>query len=137
MRTLTKIAGISALALGMAIAPVAQAGSKEEGEKELAKLLEGREAGEPMRCIPNRPSDRVNVIDKTAIVYGSGNTIYVQYTKHPEQIDDGDIMVVKRYGGMKICRLDNVTTIDRTSGIFSGAYFYEDFIPYTRVKKDK
>ena len=33
-----------------------------EGEEELAKLLEGREAGEPVTCIRHRLNDRVRII---------------------------------------------------------------------------
>jgi hypothetical protein len=29
-----------------------------------------------------------------------------------------------------------MTTIDRNVGFFTGAVFFEDFIPYTRVKED-
>lgn len=106
-----------------------------EGEERLAKLLEGREAGEPVSCIRLRTTDRVQVIDKTAIVYGRGNTIYVNYTKDPSDIDDWDTMVTRRFGS-QFCKTDIVTTVDRGSGFFSGAIFLDKFIPYKRVKKD-
>jgi hypothetical protein len=105
-----------------------------KGEKKLAKLLEGRVAGEPQRCIRNYPSQRLQVIDNTAYVYGNGRTIYVQRTKHPEDIDDDDILVLKTTTGSQLCRLDNLTTIDRYSGFFTGAVFLEDFVPYTRIE---
>ena len=104
-----------------------------KGEKKLAKLLEGRVAGEPVSCINTFPSaDRMQIIDKTAIVFGRGKTIYVNYTRNPESVDDSDILVIKRTDGSRLCRLDNVTTIDRGSRMFSGVVFLDDFIPYTR-----
>lgn len=107
-----------------------------KGEKKLAKLLEGRVAGEPVSCINTFPTaDRMQVIDKTAIVFGRGNTIYINYTRHPDTIDDGDILVIKRTDGSRLCRLDNVTTIDRGSHLFSGVIFLDDFIPYTREEE--
>lgn len=130
------------MALGLLAAPaIAQdkpsnAAASEEmtkGEAELAKLLEGRVAGEPQRCIRIHPDRGMRVIDKTAYVFGRGNTIYVQHTKNPEDIDDDDVLV-SRIWGSHLCRLDNVTTIDRYSQFFSGVVFLEDFIPYTRVK---
>lgn len=104
-----------------------------KGEKELAKLLDGRVAGEPLNCIRNYPNQSLRVIDDTAYVYGRGKTIYVQRTKNPEDIDDDDILVLKTFTGSQLCRLDNVTTVDRSSGFFSGAVFFDDFIPYTRA----
>ncbi|NKB15989.1 MAG: hypothetical protein HC774_02250 [Sphingomonadales bacterium] len=105
-----------------------------KGEKRLAKLLEGRVAGEPVRCIRSLPNQRFQTIDKTAYVYGSGNTIYVQRTRDPEAIDDSDALVSRRFNASEICRLDVMTTIDPVLGFFTGAVFFEDFVPYTRVK---
>nr|WP_298898845.1 hypothetical protein [uncultured Altererythrobacter sp.] len=105
-----------------------------KGEKELAKLLEGRVAGEPTSCIRTPPNDRVRVIDDTAIVYGRGKTIYVNRTSRPRDIDDDDTMVVRRFSGSQLCKTDIVTTIDRGSQMFSGVIFLSEFVPYTRVE---
>ena len=105
-----------------------------KGEKELAKLLEGRVAGEPTSCIRTPPNDRVRVIDDTAIVYGRGKTIYVNRTSRPSDIDDGDTMVIRRFSGSQLCKTDTVTTIDRGSQMFSGVIFLSEFVPYTRVE---
>lgn len=64
-----------------------------EGEERLAKLLEGRVAGEPERCIRQLPTDRMVTIDGTAYVYGRGKTIYVQRTRQPDRIDRRDTLV--------------------------------------------
>ena len=105
-----------------------------KGEKELAKLLEGRVAGEPASCIRTPPNDRVRVIDDTAIVYGRGKTIYVNRTSRPSDIDDRDTMVIRRFSGSQLCKTDTVTTIDRGSQMFSGVIFLSEFVPYTRVE---
>lgn len=105
-----------------------------KGEKKLAKMLEGRVAGEPQRCIRTRLNDRLRVIDKTAYVYGSGRVIYVQRTKNPDDIDRDDVLVQRRFNPSQLCRLDVVTTVDRVSQIFTGAVFFEDFVPYTRIE---
>ena len=78
----------------------------------------------------------MRVIDKTAIVYGRGNTIYVQRTSAPDRIDDDDVMVVRRFSGSQLCQLDNVTTVDRYNGFFSGFHIFEEFVPYTRTEED-
>ena len=105
-----------------------------KGEKELAKLLEGRVAGEPASCIRTPPNDRVRVIDDTAIVYGGGKTIYVNRTSRPSDIDDRDTMVIRRFSGSQLCKTDTVTTNDRGSQMFSGVIFLSEFVPYTRVE---
>ena len=105
-----------------------------KGEKELAKLLEGRVAGEPQRCIHNRVNNRLRVIDDTAFVYGSGRTIYVQRTRNPEDIDRDDILVSRRFSASQICKQDVMSTIDPVGGFFTGVIFFEDFVPYTRVE---
>ncbi|OBV11005.1 hypothetical protein [Erythrobacter dokdonensis] len=114
-----------------------EAAPMTKGEKQLAKLLEGREAGEPVRCIRTLPSKRIQTIDKTAYVFGSGTTIYVQRTRNPEQIDRRYALVTQRFNATDLCRLDVVTAIDPITGIFAGVVFFEDFIPYTVVRERK
>lgn len=134
---------ISGAAFGLALTTAQPAMAEEEkaeteemtkGEKRLAEILEGRVAGEPQRCIRIRINNRLRVVDKTAYVYGSGRTIYVQRTRNPDQIDRDDILVSRQFNASQLCRLDVVTTADRVAGFFTGAVFFEDFVPYTRVQ---
>ena len=115
----------------------AEAAPQSKGEKRLAKLLEGRVAGEPLSCIRSNPRQRMQTIDRTAYIYGSGSTIYVQRTRSPDQIDDNDALVINRFDASSLCRVDMATTIDPVTGIFTGAVFFDDFVPYTRVKDDQ
>jgi hypothetical protein len=110
----------------------AEAAPMTKGEKRLAKLLEGRVAGEPVRCISTFPSQRMQTINRTAYVYGQGSTIYLQRTRDPERINDTDALVTNRFNATQLCRLDVFNTIDRVNGMFTGAVFFEDFVPYTR-----
>jgi len=128
--------GLATAALAMLAGPPVAAKEKKSGEEKLAELLEGRVAGEPQSCITSFHNDHVRVIDDTALVYGRGKTIYVNRTKHPESIDDDDVLVIKRYGS-QLCKLDNVTTVDRHHGMFTGVVFLDDFVPYTRVEKSE
>lgn len=112
----------------------AEAQPLTKGEARLAKLLEGRVAGEPVRCIRTLPNQRMQTIDRTAYVYGSGNTIYVQRTRNPDQINASDALVTARFNASELCRLDQMTTVDPVLGVFTGAVFFDDFVPYTRVK---
>ncbi len=118
-------------------APAAVAKEKKSGEEELAELLEGREAGEPQSCISDfGPGRDLKIIDGTALVYGRGKTIYVNRTRDPDDIDDDDVLVTRRYG-TRLCRQDIMTKVDRFSGFYAGNVFLTDFVPYTRVDKDE
>jgi hypothetical protein len=138
---------IAALALGSTGALAAQEGEAPDmgaqadvvvqtrGEARLAKLLEGRVAGEPVSCIRALPSQRLQTIDGTAYVYGSGHTIYVQRTRDPGQINDNDALVTNRYNASQMCQFDLTRTIDPLTGMLTGVVMFEDFVPYTRIKK--
>lgn len=124
---------LSAAAIGLLAAPAAQADEHAEmtkGENRLAKMLEGRVAGEPERCIRTIGSRSLTKIDNTALVYKSGDTIWVNYTKTPEAIDDGDYLVIRKFSGTQLCRTDQVETFSRGGNFFSGVIFLDDFVPY-------
>jgi hypothetical protein len=141
---MTGLAAGAALSFAAPIAVSAQdnppADSAEEGadpmtkgEKRLARMLEGRVAGKPVDCIRVAPSQPMTTIDKTAYVYGRGKTIYVQRTANPENIDDNDVLVSRRFRASELCRQDVMTTIDPILGFFTGTVFFEEFVPFTRI----
>lgn len=99
-----------------------------EGEAKLARMLEGRVAGQPQSCISAWQSRNLEVIDETAIVYDAGNTIYVARPARPESLDSDDILVVERTGS-QLCKQDIVRTVDQ-SGFMTGVVFLGDFVPY-------
>lgn len=136
MKPINKFAALAALT--MLAAPAAaqeDAGTLTKGEVELAKLLEGRVAGEPQSCVRSLPSDNINVIDGTALVVGRGKTIYVNVPQYPSSLDDDDVLLVRRFSGSQLCRLDQIETRDRFGGFYSGNVMLNDFVPYTRVEK--
>ena len=133
-------ATIAAAVLTMLAAPATQAQEREtaaemtEGEAKLAKLLEGRVAGEPESCIRTFPSRSFTIIDETALVYRQGDTLWVNTTRNPESIDDNEILVIDRFSATQLCRTDQITLRDRYSGFFGGVLFLGDFVPYREVE---
>ena len=109
----------------------------ERGEAKLAKMLAGREAGKPVSCIPNMPTPNLTVIDRTALVYDSGSTIYVNRTQDPRWISQNNILVSKPTNASQLCKMDTVYTMDRTTHMRGGAVLLEDFVPYKRIKGAK
>jgi hypothetical protein len=125
---------IFAAAALAAIPAAASAREKLAPEEQLAKLLEGRVAGEPQNCIPLSMARSSQVIDKTAIVYRVGSTLWVN---RPEggasSLDDDDILVTK-LSGSQLCSIDAVQLRDRSSHMYSGFVSLGKFVPYRRVK---
>lgn len=130
---------LSTAAFALLAAPAVQADEEAEmtrGEKELAKMLEGRVAGEPSSCIRTIGSRSLRTIDDTALVYDAGDTIWVNYTKRPKTLDDRDYLVIERFSSTSLCRSDRITTRDRGANFFSGVIMLEDFIPYRKVAEE-
>lgn len=119
-----------------AIATLASAGAlhaadKPTGEEQLAKILEGRVAGEPVSCIDTGMTRQMRIIDKTAIVYDAGSVIYVNRPSNPSVLDSDDILVTKQ-NGRQLCRLDIANMADRTGMWQRGSVSLGDFVPYRR-----
>jgi hypothetical protein len=122
------------IALGaLAATGALEARPRLTGEAELARLLEGRVAGRPMDCLMLTQTDDVRIIDKTALVYGSGRTIYVNRPRHPQDLDRDDILVTRLHMP-QLCKLDAVRLHDRSSHMFSGFVTLEQFVPYRRIE---
>ena len=118
-------------AIALAAAPL-QAAPRLTGEAELARLTEGRVAGEPVKCVylPQIRSSRI--IDDTAIVYEAGRTIYVNRPRSGrESLDSWDTMVVKPFAS-HLCSIDVVQLYDPGSRMMSGLVFLGDFVPYRK-----
>lgn len=113
--------------------PAAQAGPRPTGEEQLAKMLEGREAGKPTSCISLSDTRNSTVIDKTALVYRSGGTIWVNRPKNAQHLDSDDILVTYPTGG-QFCHLDRVNTMERSGHFVTGFIALGDFVPYRRVE---
>jgi hypothetical protein len=131
-----KIAIALTAAAALLAGPALQAKPKLTPEQELAKLLEGRAPGKPVSCIPQHETREMRVIDGTAIVFGWGNTIYVNVPRNAKDLDSDDVLVTRNYGG-QFCNLDIVTTLDRTSHMFNGSISLGEFVPYKRIPKAK
>ena len=126
-----KTLGISAAVAAMALAVPATAQDREErAEMAFAELVKGRTAGEATNCINTFQSSRLRVEEHVGLVYERGDTIWVARATNPRNLDGWDVPIIERYGS-RLCTNDVTRTIDRSSGMFSGVLFLEDFVPYT------
>ena len=129
-KTIAAVLAAAALLTG----PTLDAKPRLSPQQQLDKLLDGRVAGKPVHCISQYDTREMQVLDKTAIVYGWGNTIWVNTPRNAADLDDDDILVT-RLTGSQFCNLDIVNTVDRSGGFTNGFINLGDFVPYRRVTR--
>lgn len=129
VRKLGIVATVSAVLLtGVAV----NARPRLNGEEQLTKMLEGRVAGAPVDCIAMRNVGGSTVIDKTAIVYGSGRTLYVQRPRiGVTSLDSNDILVTELRTS-QLCSIDTVQLRERNGFFWRGFVGLDKFVPYTK-----
>jgi len=130
--TLLSRAVLGAALAGLVAAP-AFAAPRLTPQQELAKALEGRVAGKPVDCIDPRMNSQTRIIDRTAIIYGSGRTVYLQVPDNASSLKDDDVLVTELRGSGRLCSIDTVKLHSRSSGFFNGFVGLKPFVPYTRV----
>ena len=127
------IAAVLAAATVLSLSVAAYARPRIAPEAKLAKMLDGRVAGEPRDCIflPSIRGSRI--IDRTAIVYDAGRTLWVNRPRSgAESLDDDDILVTNLHGS-SLCSIDIVQLQDRYSNFYSGFVGLGEFVPYKKV----
>lgn len=138
MRFEHKVALAIAATVGLiAGAAVADARPKLTGEQELAEMLKDRVPGKPVDCINMPMITSSQVIDKTAIVYQSGSTYYVQRPRIGADSLDRDDVLVTRLTSSELCSIDTVQLHDRSSGFWRGFVGLDKFVPYTKPPKPR
>ena len=129
-----KMAMVLAAGAALMAGTASQAGERLTGEARLAKLLEGRVAGQPVSCIYMPRVRDTRIIEKTAIVYDAGNTIYVNRPESGANSLDRDDVMVTRMTSSSLCNVDMVQLRDRTNWFYNGFVGLGEFVPYTKVR---
>src|SRR3546814_6313851 len=84
-------------------------------------MLDGRVAGEPRDCITLSSVTSSQVVDKTAIVYRIGSTLWVNRPENgAESLDDNDNILVTKLISPRLCSIDTVQPHDRASHMYAG-----------------
>ena len=124
---------ITLLAGTLMLGGAAQAAPRD-GEAELARAIQGRVAGDPVRCIDLHRVRNSRIITNTAIIYDAGGVLYVNRPENgASELNQWDTMVT-RTSSTQLCNVDTVTMVDPGSRSFSGIVFLGDFVPYRRVR---
>lgn len=117
---------IAAAAIGMTTSAPAQDRGREA---ELDRLLAGRVAGSPVRCVNQRLVRTTRVINGTAFVYRIGSVLYVNRPRAGADTLDRRYALVTRRGSSLLCAGDPVQSTDLYSGI-TKLVIPDDFVPY-------
>lgn len=125
-----------ALLASLAFAGAAPAFADEPtpGEAELAEMLEGRVAGEPVDCLSESQRDSIQIVENTAIVFRDGDTLWVNRPAAAQFLSRSDLPVFHQFSS-QLCRLDQVELRDRLgSGTIPGPRLaLGEFVPYTKA----
>ena len=115
------------------LAAPALAAPRLTGEAKLADILKGRVAGKPVDCIDPRVNSETQIVDRTAIVYGWGRTVYLQVPDNARALNRDDVLVTHLRGSGQLCSIDVVRLHDSSGGWNRGFVGLNKFVPYTRV----
>lgn len=126
----------SALIVLAACAAVAAAGSTgaQAADDPLAKLLAGRMAGTPRRCIMPDLSAMPRIMPGGRIVYYRGSTTYVGRLRDGCPALRQGRRIITTSIGNQLCRNDPVRIVDANGGSGFGFCTFEDFVPYRKAK---
>jgi len=106
------------------------------GEEKLARALEGRVAGQPVKCIPLRDIRSTQIYDRTAILYYM--TDGKRYLNRPESgaqfLRQGDLTVTDTRSP-DLCDIDVVKLYDTATHTPTGSVNLGAFVPYEKAEK--
>lgn len=121
-------------AVGLAACATAMSQPEQRSAKAQAtydKMLAGKTAGRPAKCLPLQRSNDMVVIDDDTILYRNGRTTYVNKPLGScSLLSRGSYALVTRSIGSQLCRGDIATVVDTSSGSTVGSCALGDFIPY-------
>jgi len=127
--TLAKLIPAAFALAALATAVPSPAAADAKGEAQLAKLLDGRVPGAPVHCLSRNERENMQVIDRTALVFRDGKTLYVNRPGGVNFLTWSDIPVFKIWGN-ELCKMDIVHLHDRSTGMGGASMTMVAFIPY-------
>lgn len=128
------LAALCTAALATSSSAIGHSERSSAASGKLAKLLAGRTAGSPVRCVPNFRNDEMRVIDDRTILFGQGKTVYLQRPAGgcPSARLGGYSLVSRQFGSNRACQGDINEVVDLRSGVTVGSCVFAPFVPYTK-----
>ena len=127
------LALLASAPLALAAPAAAEHRESAKGEAQLARILEGRVAGEPQDCIDLARIRGSRIVGGTAIVYDAGRTLWVNRPRGgAEMLDRDDVMVTRPFGS-RLCSIDRVDLVDAGVRFPTGFVSLGEFVPYRKA----
>lgn len=129
-----RVSILTALA-GASVLLASTASAAPDPQATLDKMLAGRVAGEPVRCIP-QPGRATTVIPKIGIVFDVGGVLYLNKpAQNADQLRWNTGIITNTSTGQRLCDVDSVRLFDNTNSQagFMGAVILGPFVPYKRA----
>ena len=126
------------LMLGLALGSLAACETTMEPPERTARqqsdfdrLLAGKAAGAPEKCLPTYRSNDMTVVDDNTILFRDGRTVYVNTPLGAcNGLSRSGRALITRNIGPQLCRGDIATVADNTTGVTVGSCSLGDFVPY-------
>ena len=109
--------------------------AQAKAEAEIAKILVGRVPGKPVSCVQLNQLGPSQTVDRTAIIYGQGRTLYLNRLPHGCPGLTHFTFPVVNTSLSQLCSSDILTIVDQGSHMTMGSCGLGEFVPYTRVAK--
>lgn len=123
----------SLLSLPLVLLALAGCATRPAPAERLAQLLDGRSAGEPVKCLQLRDIRSSQVIDGIAIVYTTQNgTLYVNQPKAGAAFLHSDTILVTDTHTSQLCDIDTVKLMNPGSRMITGSVGLDLFVPYPK-----
>ena len=127
---------LAAAMLGAAAhASPASEATQVKAEAEIGKILAGRVAGKPVSCIALNRLGPSQTVDRTAIIYGQGRTLYLNRLPHGCPGLTHFTYPVVKTSLSQLCSTDILTIVDQGSHMTMGSCGLGEFVPYTKVAR--
>lgn len=110
----------------------------QRGERSLARVVEGREAGRPVDCIDARSVVATDIVDKTALVYRTpSGQLYVNRPQAGAKVLTRD-MVTRQGPSGQLCKQDSLAVFWAAGGAQTRPVAYVglgEFVPYSKFRR--
>lgn len=128
----------SLVPLSLVLLALAGCATRPAPADRLAQLLDGRSAGEPVKCLQLRDIRSSQVIDGIAIVYTTQNgTLYVNQPKAGAAFLHSDTILVTDTHTSQLCDIDTVKLMNPGSRVITGSVGLDLFVPYPKAASSK
>lgn len=102
------------------------------GQIQYQRMIAGKVAGAPVRCLSNSNANDMTIIDEQTIAYRLGGQVYINHLQRscPGLGGPSNALVTRSSVASEICRGDVAYLMDTGSHFTVGSCVFGDFIPY-------